>query len=79
MWGLIIAIVFFIIGTINYFRVIKWGGNIFNPDLEKVDNMFREKTGITGNWNTKTGRVLYYVYLIGFSFAFFFIIYLLVL
>lgn len=69
-----IIIVFLIILLLFYSveNVAKYGKGLFNPNFERVDRMFYEKKKLNTNWNTKGGKIVYYVLLV-FSIKMFFL------
>lgn len=48
----------------NFIRMMIYGKSVINPDFEGVDEMFFEKEGISTNWNTMLGKVVYYIFLL---------------
>ena len=63
-----LLVIFAIYVAFSFIRVMVWGGNIFLPDFERIDDKVREKCGFA-NWNTPFGKIVYYIFLFGFLVA----------
>ncbi len=66
MWSIVLSIIISIFLIVNLIRIMIYGRGILKPNFERVDDMFFEKKSISTNWNTTFGKVVYYVFLIGF-------------
>ena len=58
-------VVFAIYVAYNFIKMMIWGRNIFCPDFKRIDDKIREECGFS-DWNTPFGKVVYYVFLLGF-------------
>ena len=62
----------------NLLKVAIYGRSFIRPDFERVDRIFRDKTGFPAQgrsaWNNRFGKLIYYSFWIGFILITIFII-----
>lgn len=69
IWTVII-IVLGVLCMVNFVKVAVYGRSFVHPNFERVDRIFREKTGFPAqgrtSWNNWFGKLIYYFLLLFF-------------
>ncbi len=68
MWTIIIIGILSALVLMNLVRVMIYGKGVLRPNFRRADEKFTAKTGFKSSWNTRFGKAVYYLLLLGIIF-----------